>query len=53
MDLFNLAKNVVTELTLKKLTIGCAESWSGGLLSSIMTDIPGSSKIFEGSFISY
>lgn len=37
----------------KKLKIGFAESCTGGLLASRITDIPGSSSIFWGSVISY
>ncbi|HEY4662146.1 MAG TPA: CinA family nicotinamide mononucleotide deamidase-related protein [Candidatus Humimicrobiaceae bacterium] len=35
------------------LTISAAESITGGLISSIITDTPGSSKFFLGSIISY
>ena len=35
------------------LTISAAESITGGLVSSIITDTPGSSKFFLGSIISY
>jgi len=35
------------------LTISVAESITGGLISSIITDTPGSSKFFLGSIISY
>ena len=37
----------------KKLTISLAESCTGGLISSLLTDVPGSSKTFMGSIISY
>lgn len=37
----------------KKLTIAFAESCTGGLTSSIMTDIPGSSSYLMGSIVSY
>lgn len=35
------------------ITISAAESVTGGLISSIITDTPGSSKFFLGSVISY
>ena len=37
----------------RKLTLGCVESASGGLISSIITEIPGSSDYFKGAVISY
>ncbi|MCL6087362.1 MAG: CinA family nicotinamide mononucleotide deamidase-related protein [Actinobacteria bacterium] len=37
----------------KKITISTAESMTGGLISSMITDIPGSSDYFCGGIISY
>lgn len=37
----------------KKLKLATAESCSGGLLSKRITDIPGSSDVFEGSVVAY
>ena len=34
-------------------TLGLAESCTGGLLSSILTEVPGVSEFFKGSVISY
>lgn len=34
-------------------TITCAESCTGGLISSMITEISGSSNVFNGSIISY
>ncbi len=36
-----------------KKTITCAESCTGGLVASLITEISGSSNIFNGSIISY
>lgn len=36
-----------------KLTLAVAESCSGGLLSDLITDIPGCSKYYRGSIIAY
>ncbi|MCL4418457.1 MAG: nicotinamide-nucleotide amidohydrolase family protein [Actinobacteria bacterium] len=37
----------------RKITISAAESVTGGLISSILTDTPGSSEFFIGSIVSY
>jgi nicotinamide-nucleotide amidase len=37
----------------KEITISTAESLTGGLISSIITDVAGSSKYFSGGIISY
>ncbi len=37
----------------KQLTIACAESCTGGLLTSCLTDVEGSSAYVMGSVISY
>ena len=37
----------------KPITISAAESITGGLISSIITDTPGSSKFFKGGVVSY
>jgi PncC family amidohydrolase len=37
----------------KGLTLALAESCTGGLLSSILTDVPGSSGYFLGSIVAY
>lgn len=37
----------------KKLTIACAESCTGGLLTSRLTDVAGSSAYVKGSIVSY
>ena len=36
-----------------ELTVAVAESFTGGMLGKILTDIPGSSKFFLGGAISY
>jgi len=44
-----------TGIILKKygLTLGAVESATGGLISSLITDVPGSSDYFQGSIVSY
>ena len=48
-----LSKNVVKQLIKKKLKISFAESCTGGLLSSAITSISESSKIFSLGLITY
>ena len=49
----NLANKLVKKLIQKKLTISLAESCTGGMLSSIITSISGSSKVFHLGLITY
>ena len=49
----NLTNKVVQKLIKKKLKISFAESCTGGLLSSSLTSISGSSKIFNLGLITY
>ena len=49
----NLANKVVKKLIQKKLKISFAESCTGGVLSSIITSVNGSSKIFNLGLITY
>ena len=48
-----LANKVVKKLIKKKLKISFAESCTGGLLSSYITSISGSSKVFNLCLITY
>ncbi|WP_127717617.1 nicotinamide-nucleotide amidohydrolase family protein [Halobacteriovorax sp. HLS] len=48
-----LAEYIVTLCREKNLTVGFAESCTGGLTSSKITDISGSSSIFNGAIVSY
>ncbi len=43
-------QNILRE---KKYTITCAESCTGGLIASKITEISGSSDIFKGSIVTY
>ena len=49
----NLAKKLVKKLTKKKLKIAFVESCTGGLLSSSITSISGSSKVFDLALVTY
>ncbi len=48
-----LAGLAAAMLTAGGLTLSLAESCSGGLLSDLITDIPGSSKFYRGGLIAY
>ena len=48
-----LAKKIVKILTGKKLTISLAESCTGGMVSSVITAINGSSNVFTFGLITY
>tara|TARA_B100001167_G_C16738949_1_gene289996 strand:+ start:531 stop:1004 length:474 start_codon:yes stop_codon:yes gene_type:complete len=48
-----LAKKIVKILTKKKLTISFAESCTGGMVSSAITAISGSSKVFTLGLVIY
>ena len=49
----NLAIKIVKKLIQKKLKISFAESCTGGMLSSTITSVSGSSKIFNLGLITY
>ena len=49
----DLSSEIVKLLTKKKLTISFAESCTGGLLSSSITSISGSSKVFNMGIVTY
>ena len=49
----NLAYKVVKKLIKKKLKISFAESCTGGMLSSTITSISGSSKVFNMGLVTY
>lgn len=46
-------EEIVSKLIEKNIRIGSAESLTGGLFSSTITSIPGVSKVFKGSIVSY
>ena len=49
----NLANKLVKKLIQKKLKISFAESCTGGMLSSSITSVSGSSKVFNLGLITY
>lgn len=48
-----LAKDVVTMLGSRGLTLASAESCTGGMVASAITDIPGASAVFLGGVVAY
>lgn len=48
-----LAKQVLEEARERRLRLVAAESCTGGLLASLLTDIPGCSHLFERGFVTY
>ena len=53
MDTYSLAQSVGELLNKQHLTLGLAESCTGGLIATFITDIPGSSAYFEGGIVAY
>tara|TARA_B100000378_G_scaffold112571_1_gene90437 strand:+ start:125 stop:598 length:474 start_codon:yes stop_codon:yes gene_type:complete len=48
-----LSRNIIKKLSKKKLKISFAESCTGGLLSSTITSVSGSSKVFNLGLVTY
>ena len=53
MDGANMESVVLDELVAQGLTLVTAESLTGGLIGSRLTDVPGSSRAFRGSVVTY
>ncbi len=55
VNIFNQSKEkqIGRILTDKNLSVSCAESCTGGLLSSLLTDISGSSAYINQNFVTY
>jgi nicotinamide-nucleotide amidase len=51
--LLRLAEVILADARARKLKIATAESCTGGLVSGILTEIPGSSDVFERGFVTY
>ena len=49
----SLEETIITILKNKCWTVSTAESCTGGLISSRLTNITGSSQVYQGSFITY
>ena len=53
VDIPSLESLVFSLLKEQGLTLGCAESCTGGLIAKRMTDLAGASQVFKGGIISY
>ena len=52
-DLIELATEVLAQARVKGVKIATAESCTGGLIAALLTDIAGSSDVFERGFVTY
>lgn len=48
-----LAKKLVREFSQRGITVGSAESCTGGLVAKLITDVCGSSAVLSGAFVTY
>lgn len=53
VDVPNLETAVLELLKEKNVTLGTAESCTGGLIAKRLTDVPGASAVFKGGVVSY
>lgn len=53
VDVGSLEEVVLNELKQRRLSIGTAESLTGGLAAKRLTDVPGASAVFKGAIVSY
>ena len=51
--IFSRAEELVTIARFEGITVGFAESLTGGLISSTVVAVPGASAVFKGSVVSY
>ncbi len=52
-DLIAAARDLLDDLRRRGLKLVTAESCTGGLIAALLTEIPGSSDVFERGFVTY
>jgi nicotinamide-nucleotide amidase len=52
-DLIETARALLDLCRERKLTLAAAESCTGGLLAATLTEVPGSSDVFDRGFVTY
>jgi nicotinamide-nucleotide amidase len=52
-ELIEAARKVIDANRAAGLRVACAESCTGGLVAAALTEIPGSSDVVEGGFVTY
>ena len=45
--------DIIGLATKKGVTLGCAESLTGGLVAAALVEVPGASAVFKGSIVAY
>jgi nicotinamide-nucleotide amidase len=53
LELIEMARALIDLCRAKKLSIATAESCTGGLVAATLTEIPGSSDVFDRGFVTY
>ena len=51
--LLSLAREVIDKARTQRLMIATAESCTGGLISALLTEVPGSSNVLERGYVTY
>lgn len=49
----NYKEIIINEMRKSKLTLGIAESVTGGMIASTLIDVPGASKVLKGGIVAY